>query len=489
MCGEHPADFPGVSSVATTERNYPQSELPGPAVGGYPAAQVLGYMGTINAAELKSRATQGYQAGDAYGQSGLEYQYESELRGTPGPRTWRSTPPGRWRRPQDHPGHPGGQPGHQPRHQPPAGGRQRSGHADLALRKSYDKQCNSRAGGYPAATNGAVIVMDPQTGAVYAMSSCPSLQPQRVGGRDLHGQLRRPPEQAKGNDQLLNLAIQGVYTPGSTFKLNTATAALQSGLWGTNRESTTTTPAPSPSPGASTRAPPAIFHNSEGDGGFGEVDITTAIAKSMTTTSTTWGLCSGRRERRYGETPIQDLADQYGLGELTGIDLPDESPARVDSPADRQQAAPEDPTGYPNTTWFAGDNIEMAFGQGARCITPIDQAMAYAAFANGGTRYAPQVASALVYPGGSVVEPYAPKVTGHVSLPPAELPGPAHRVRGRGQQQERHRLRRARTGGDLPRGRGRQDGHRRHGCRARSRPPGSWGGGRRLAPPSTWWCA
>ena len=80
----------------TTERTYPQGELPGPAQGAYPASQVLGYVGTINTAELKSRASQGYQAGDAFGQSGLEYQYETELRGTPGTRSSRSTPRARW---------------------------------------------------------------------------------------------------------------------------------------------------------------------------------------------------------------------------------------------------------------------------------------------------------------------------------------------------------------------------------------------------------
>ncbi len=95
---EHQDDFPGVSSVQTTERTYPQGELPGPASMGYPASQALGYVGTINAAELQSRAAQGYQAGDAFGQSGLEYQYETELRGTPGTRPHRGPPRrGRWR--------------------------------------------------------------------------------------------------------------------------------------------------------------------------------------------------------------------------------------------------------------------------------------------------------------------------------------------------------------------------------------------------------
>ena len=60
----------------------------------------------------------------------------------------------------------------------------------------------------------------------------------------------------------------------------------------------------------------------------------------------------------------------------------------------------------------------MAFGQGATVITPIEQAVAYSTFANGGTRYAPQVAAAIVSPTGKVVKRFAPKVTGHVNLPP-----------------------------------------------------------------------
>ncbi len=88
---------------------------------------------------------------------------------------------------------------------------------------------NNKAGCYPAATGGAVMVMSPQTGAVYAMSSYPSYNPSVwVGGisQSAYSALSDP----ASNEPLLNRAIQGLYTPGSTFKLNTATAALQTGL-------------------------------------------------------------------------------------------------------------------------------------------------------------------------------------------------------------------------------------------------------------------
>ena len=112
---------------------------------------------------------------------------------------------------------------------------------------------------------------------------------------------------------------------------------------------------------------------------------------------------------------------------MTGIDLPGEVQGRVDSLAVRDQAARPDPNAFPNTAWYTGDNVEMAFGQGGTFITPIEQAVAYTTFANGGTRYAPQVAAAVVTPRGKVIKKFAPQVTGHVTLSPstyqALLPG------------------------------------------------------------------
>ena len=81
----------------------------------------------------------------------------------------------------------------------------------------------------------------------------------------------------------------------------------------------------------------------------------------------------------------------------------------------------EAPKAFPYTpSWYTGDNIEMAFGQGETVLTPIEQAVAYSTFANGGTRYAPEVASEVVDPiTGKVVKKIEPKVTGHVAISPA----------------------------------------------------------------------
>ena len=412
---EHPAEFPGVTSQQTTQRTYPQGALPG-AQGSYPAAQVLGYVGTINSAELKSRAPQGYQAGDAFGQAGLEYQYETQLHGTAGRQELEVDPHG------DVAGvlkTTPSQPGDNIVTNIDTNLQQVADSALAtqvqSLRNSYDPQCNNNAGCRPAATGGAVIVMSPQTGAVYAMSSYPSYNPSVwVGGisQAAYSALSDP----NNNEPLLNRAIDGQYIPGSTFKLNTATVALQSGIW------TPTEPFYDSGtykvPGCQYNSTTCIYHDSAGDAA-GTYDVSSALTVSSDAFFYNLGYLFYAQSAKYGETPIQDQAAQYSLGELTGIDLPGEAQGRVDSQAVRVKLHAEAPTVFKNTTWYTGDNIEMAFGQGGTYVTPIEQAVAYSTFANGGTRYAPQVAAAVVSPSGQVVKKFTPQVTGHVALSPS----------------------------------------------------------------------
>ena len=412
---EHQAEFPGVSSQQTTQRSYPQLQLPGPAQSTYPAAQVLGYVGTINNAELKTRSSQGYLAGDAFGQSGLEYQYEQQLHGTPGTDELEVDPKG--------------QVAGVLKSTPPTPGDDIVTNLDTNLqqvadnalatqvqnlRKTFDPACNNKAGCYPAATGGAVVVMSPQTGAVYAMSSFPSYNPSVwVGGITTaeYAALSDP----ANNQPLLNRAIDGLYIPGSTFKLNTATAALQTGLI------TPQTPyydsGTFKTPGCQYNSTTCIFHNSTGDPN-GTYNVSSALTVSSDDFFYNLGYQFYAQAAKFGPTPIQDQAAAYSLGELTGIDLPGEAQGRVDSQSQRAKLHALNPKAFPNTTWYTGDNIEMAFGQAGTYITPIEQAVAYSTFANGGTRYAPQVAAAEVSPSGQVVKKFAPQVTGHVALSP-----------------------------------------------------------------------
>ncbi len=408
---EHPSEFPGVASVATTQRNYPQGELPGPAAGNYPAAQTLGYVGTINSSELQSLASKGYETGDPFGQSGLEYQYETELRGTPGVQdlevdpqgqvvgTLKTTP---------------AKPGDDVETNIDTGLQQVADNAlatqIINLRKSIDPTCNNNTGCHPAAINGAVVVEDPQTGAIEAMSSYPSYNPSVwVGGISTADYASLSATGAQNN-----YAIEGQYTPGSTFKLNTAAAALQLGLWSPTEyyDDTGTFTVRN----CQNKSTTCHYQNAPGDGAKGEINVSTALTVSDDDFFYNLGDLFYGATATYGQTPIQNQAAEFSLGQLTGIDLPGEAEGRVDSQAERLKLHAAAPAAFPNTTWYAGDNVEMAFGQGATVVTPIEQATAYSTFVNGGTRYAPQVAAAILSPSGKVVKKIAPQVTGHVTL-------------------------------------------------------------------------
>ena len=123
------------------------------------------------------------------------------------------------------------------------------------------------------------------------------------------------------------------------------------------------------------------------------MNLPLALAKSSDSYFYNLGELFWNDRGTYGDDAIQNVAAQYGEGQTHGDRPARRGDGRVDSQAEREKLHAEDPAAFPNTSWYTGDNIEMAFGQGATALTPIEQAVAYATFANGGTRYAPQVAS------------------------------------------------------------------------------------------------
>jgi penicillin-binding protein 2 len=399
------ADYPGVSVETVAQRTYPQ--------GGTTGTQILGYIGDITSSYLAAHPNQGYTQGSQVGVSGIEAQYEPYLRGVAGRQalsvdaqgnvvgTLSTTAP---------------QVGDTVVLNMATGLQQ---YVEQALQQQIlaDRQTfDGIDGRYPPAPNGAVIVMNPQTGAVDALASYPSYDLNEwVGGISSANYTALAASGAENDD-----AIEGLYTPGSTFKLVTATAALQDGLWPVNKyyDDTGSFKIPGcPAPGVvSTQG--CQLNDNPGDG-TGEYNISGALTVSSDSFFYNLGDLFYNARAQYGPTPIQNEATQYGEGTITGIDLPGEAQGRVDSQATRQKLHAEAPAAFPNTTWYTGDNIEMAFGQGATVLTPIEQAVAYSTFANGGTRYAPQVASEIVNPlTGKVVKKLAPQVTGHVAISP-----------------------------------------------------------------------
>lgn len=385
----HPGEFPGVSVLDTSTREYPN--------GGNVAAQILGYLGP------------GGQNGTMVGKSGVESYYEQYLRGKQGTSTLEVNA----------------------QHQivgtvkttEPSEGDSVVLNIDTPLQEQLENYLSTEiladrhsidpvSHKVPEALNGAAIVMNPSTGAIYAMASYPSYNLNSF----VSGLTTPEYKQLLNEGAFNNFAIQGLYTPGSTFKLVTATTELQTGIFSPYKLVDDTGTFVVPDCYKEANHGLCEFHDDDNDAA-GWIDLPQALTVSSDYYFYNLGYLFWSDQAQYGETPIQNVAADYGLTEPTNIDLPNEATGRVDSPEVRKQLHAEDPVAFPHTTWYTGDNIEMAFGQGTTAITPIALANAYATFANGGTRYAPEVAAAILNPHGQVVVRYTPHVIGHVNLP------------------------------------------------------------------------
>jgi len=396
----HPSEFPGVSVLDVSRRSYP--------LGGNVGSQVLGYVGPITGNEIAAHPGAGYQTDSTIGQTGIEAFYEQYLRGHDGTNTIEV-------------GSNGSVIGTLHTTQPKIGDSVVL-NIDAGLQSALDGILKSdilhdrtvpdpRSGVLPKAINGAAVVLDVNNGAVLAMSSYPSYNLSSFVNGLSDAQFKHLLAVGAFN----NYAIQGLYTPGSTFKLVTATAEMQTGVLSPNVLIDDT--GQFKVPGCHTNPKGCVFHDDETTG-LGQVNLVSALTESSDYYFYNLGYLFWSQQAKYGQTPIQNVAHDYGLDQYTDIDLPDEVQGRVDSPEVRKELHAESPTNFPDVSWYTGDNIEMAFGQGTTALTPIALANAYATFANGGKRYAPEVAAAIVNAHGQTVLRYGPRVLGHVSLPP-----------------------------------------------------------------------
>jgi penicillin-binding protein 2 len=397
--------YPGVTVETVAQRDYPQ--------GGTTGTQVLGYTGDITPSFLAAHPNQGYTQGSQVGVTGVEAQYEEYLKGIAG-RQALSVDAG------------GNVVGTLSTTAPKIGdtlvlnidaGLQQAAQADLQAQILADRNSIDPVDHLtPKALNGAVIVMNPNNGDIYALASYPSYDLNEWVGGISTASFEALQSTGAENDY----AIQGLYTPGSTFKLVTATAALQDGLI------TPTTPYNDTGSFKIPGCPAAGVISTQGcvlDDDPGDPKGTYNVSGALTVSSDSFfynlGYMFWNDQPQFGQTPIQNEGTEYGEGTITGIDLPGEAQGRIDSKETRAKLYAEAPKDFDPPTWYTGDNIEMAFGQGGTVLTPIEQAVAYATFANGGTRYAPQVASQIVDPiTGKVIKQLQPEVTGHVTISP-----------------------------------------------------------------------
>jgi penicillin-binding protein 2 len=372
---EHQAKFPGVEIVAEPVRVYPEGSL---------AAHVLGYLGQISPQQLKESAFAGYRPGDEVGVTGVESEYERFLRGTEGVEKYRVNSAGQNL----------GKFGEQL----PVPGHDVVLTIDTEAQKIAEESLNlglqyahgiydSGTGRDLSANGGAVVVMDPATGAIKALASAPSFDPSLFVRSMSSGEYERRFGAAKSYP-LLDRAIQGLYPPGSTYKPFVLLSALRRGIV------STTDYYPCPPSWAVPEDPlHEVFHNwSSVD--LGPMTLAQALYDSCDTVFYPIGYEYWRRYYPPTDPPVEQIQrdlQAFGFGQPTHVDLPFEQEGRVPDAAWKSTVHKRYPKSFPDGRWFPGDFINMSIGQGDTLVTPLQLASAYSAIQNGGRACAPHV--------------------------------------------------------------------------------------------------
>ncbi|MDQ1486381.1 MAG: hypothetical protein QOJ62_2074 [Actinomycetota bacterium] len=325
--------LPGVGAQNTKKRVYPGGDL---------AANVVGFVGA-----------------DGKGLGGLEYQYQQLLAGKDGDLTVEV--------------------GHNGQVIPDGVGNGTAAIAGQSIQLTIDRDIQWKAQQALAAQvqatgadGGSVIVMQPRTGEILAMATTPTFNPANPGSA---------PASARGN-----AALSDVFEPGSTNKVITMAAAIDSGVL------TPTSPIDVPS--TLVRAN-KVFHDAESHG-----DLHLTLAGVLAHSSNIGTILAAER---VGVSRLYAYLQAFGLGQASGLHFPGESRGILDPPS----------------KWSASQQYTVPFGQGLS-VNSLQVATVYAAIANGGVRIAPTLVKAFVQPDGSVKSAAAPTQTKVVSEPAAK---------------------------------------------------------------------
>jgi penicillin-binding protein 2 len=358
LISESADQLPGVQVVVETRREYPNGPL---------MSQVIGYTGAIDADTLKRLKPHGYLPDDLIGKTGLEATFESELRGTYGDELVERDATGRdvqvLQTVKD-----------------PVPGASLTLTIDSAVQEQAQAalEWGMKVAGLQ---RGVFIAMNPQTGAILALVSLPTydnnLFARGISSRDLQALVNDV------NKPLTNHAVQAHYPPGSTFKLVTGTGGLQ------DKKITPTTQ-------LQTKAYLTLGSTRFYDWnhrGFGLCNINCGFGHSS---DTFFFQVAGM----LGADRLAYWAREFGFGEPTGIDLPGEVSGVVPSNQWKMSAL-----GQP---MFSGEVYQAGIGQGYDVVTPIQLINAYAALANGGRIYRPQLVQKVVGPDGTVLQSFEP---------------------------------------------------------------------------------
>jgi penicillin-binding protein 2 len=334
-------ELPGIIYQEVPTRRYPTNAM---------AAHLFGYVSEVTEAQLKQPDYKDVESGAIIGQAGVEQAYNRRLMGTEGNKAVIVNSLGR--------------------------------EIDVVKTLSYDPKEGQRLqltidadvqraaeeGFKHFGFNGAAVFLDPRNGEVLGLVSEPAYDPNtfatgidRATWASLTEDKLRP---------LSNRALQGIYSPGSTFKIAVATAALEEGVVTPNFRVHCTG-------GASFYG---RYFQCWKPGGHGTIDMRHAMEQSCNVYYYTLG-------NMLGVDKIHKWASALGLGERTGIDLPNELKGLVPSTQWKREVKGE--------KWYAGETISVAIGQGQVSVTPLSMAVMMMTVANGGTRYTPHVLKAV----------------------------------------------------------------------------------------------
>jgi penicillin-binding protein 2 len=418
---ERAEDFPGITAEPQAVRRYAG---PGEAN----TAQVLGYLSPVTDEEIQQAqdTDSPYLRSDQVGRSGLERQYDKELRGKAGVTRYEVDNLGRVLGQAESDV---AQPGSNLVTSIDARVQRVAEYELNEAMKDARKEFDKNTGKNYKADSGAVVVMEAKTGRIVAMASNPTYDPNAwVGGISAKDYKKLTGKNS--NYPLLNRAIQGQSAPGSVFKVIPTAAAVNAGYSFNGPYQCS----------SSYSIGGQVFKNFESKG-YGPISLGRALEVSCDTvfyrlSHEEWKRDGGTKPKKNTNDWFYKTAHQFGLGAETGIDLPNEVTGRVPDRKWKQDywKANKDAwckTGKKGGTYAeqiayenclegnqmrAGDSVNYSIGQGDTLVTPIQMATIYAAISNGGTLYNPSVGKAVVSADGKTVQEIEPESHGKLPM-------------------------------------------------------------------------
>jgi penicillin-binding protein 2 len=388
---QHRDELAGVDVVGVPVRFYPYKNL---------GSHMLGYVAEVDSETLAKYRPKGfdalardeqqrdnpldYEAGDTVGATGIERSWESYLRGQRGWEKRVVDARGRYRS--------GPEIEHlvdAPPRMDPIPGRDLRLSVDVELEQAIERAMRPHAAG-------AAVVVDVRTGRLIALYSKPDYDPNDLSGGAGKARVREAFNRMYADPlrPMLDKTMSGAFQPGSTMKPFSALAALEDNV-----------------------IDPEHSEKCEGYVVFGrrvfrcshvhgKVRLREAITRSC-------NVYFFHLAETVGMDRIAKVAQAFGLGEKTGLGINPEAPGRI-----------------PTRSWYAlryrgqfrvGFTLNMAIGEGDVTVTPLQLAVAYAALANGGTLYQPQIVRAVETSDGAVVQEFPPRIRRQVPIPPENM--------------------------------------------------------------------